>query len=139
MRVIKCGLNSVARGDASKAFFRDVVRRAHDAKTAAHLLCKAWILERHQNGLSLPEGKGALVSLFADAVLAVGGNAGNTRRPRLVALRDAIFPVGFEVDCVGFFNWPVQMGKAYAAQVIEHLSRCYPQCLDAMYRSRHWG
>jgi len=136
MRVIKCGLNSVARGDASKAFFRDVVRRAHDAKTAAHLLCKAWILERHQNGRSLPEGKGALVSLFADAVYAVGGNASSTRRARLVALRDAIFPVGFEVDCQRFFNWHVQMGKAYAAQVIEHLSRCYPQCLERYIASR---
>ena len=53
MRVIKCGLNGVARSEASKAFFREVVRRAHDAKTAAHLLCKAWILRRHQDGTTI--------------------------------------------------------------------------------------
>ena len=136
MRVIKCGLNGVVRSEASKAFFRDVVRRAHDAKTAAHLLCKAWILQRHQNSRALPRGKGELVSLFQDAVLAIGGAVSSTRRERLVALRDAIFPVGFQVSGQGFHNLPLYMANAYAAQVIEHLSRCYPQCLEKYIAER---
>ena len=38
MRVIKCGLRSVTRGDASLTLFEGVVRRLHEAKVAAHLL-----------------------------------------------------------------------------------------------------
>jgi hypothetical protein len=56
MRIIKCGLNTAVHNDTSKQFFKDLVGFVHDVKTAAHLLCKAWLLEKFQNNEPLPGG-----------------------------------------------------------------------------------
>ena len=130
MRVIKCGLNAVARCEMSKAFFQDTVRRVHDAKIAAHLLCKEWILERFENGEPLPSGQGALVSLFENAVWAITGSTSNTQRAGLRTLCDTIFPAGFVVNMGPMKNWPTQAATRYGAQVVEHLSRCYGKCME---------
>ena len=79
MRIIKCGLNEVVSSPESFAFFNGVVQRIHEIKVSAHLLCKAWVLERFERHESLPAGQGALGSLFQDAVRAVGGDAQNAR------------------------------------------------------------
>jgi len=130
MRVIKCGLNSVVRCETSKAFFKDVVSRMHDAKIAAHLLCKAWILQRFSNREPLPTGQGALVSLFENAVWAITGSTSNAQRAGLRTLCDTIFPVGFVVNLGTTKNWPTQAATRYGAQVVEHLSRCYGKCME---------
>ena len=122
MRVIKCGLNNVARGESSKAFFKDVVSRFHDVKIAAHLLCKAWILERFENGDPLPAGQGALVSLFENAVWAISGSTSNPQRASLRILCNNIFPAGFVVNLGPIKNWPTQAATRYGVQVVEHLS-----------------
>ena len=114
MRVIKCGLGSVVRNQASKDFFQDVVARVHDAKIAAHLLCKAWILERFERGEALPAGQGALVSLFQNAVWAINGSTDNPQRALLRTLADTIFPSGFTVDLGPMKNWPTQAATRYA-------------------------
>ena len=130
MRVIKCGLNTVVCCDSSKAFFKDIVSRVHDAKIAAHLLCKAWILERFKNGDPLPPGQGALVSLFENAVWAITGSTSNPQRASLRTLCDTIFPTGFVVNLGPIKNWPTQAATRYGVQVVEHLSRCYGKCTE---------
>ena len=88
MRIIKCGLNTAVRNDASKRFFMDLVGHVHDVKTAAYLLCKAWILERFNNNEPLPGGHGALASLSQNAILSITGSTSNPQRARLRALAD---------------------------------------------------
>ena len=127
MRIIKCGLREVALNDArSVAFFNRTARRAHEIKTSAHLLCKAWILERFRMHETLPGGQGAVISLFQDAVRAIGGVAHDAR---LQELCRTTFPPGFVLDVSCLKNWPVQAGTRYATEIAEHLSRCYPTCL----------
>jgi hypothetical protein len=92
MRIIKCGLNTAVRNDASKQFFKDLVGSVHDVKTAAHLLCKAWMLEKFQNNEPLPGGHGALASLFQNAIWTMTGSTSNPQRARLRALADTLFP-----------------------------------------------
>ena len=124
MRIIKCGLREVALNDASMAFFNQTVHRVHEVKIAAHLLCKAWMLERFHRQEALPAGPGAVISLFQDAVCAIRG-----QDSQLQALCRTTFPPGFVLDVSCLKNWPVQAGTRYATQVAEHLSRCYPVCL----------
>ena len=132
MRVIKCGLRSIARGEPSLTFFEGVVRRLHEAKVAAHLLCKAWLLEAFDRGEALPRGQGAIESLFIDAVRVVGGMRKTTLQQRLGALHEGLFPTGFHdaVDITGTKNWPTYAATRYAVAVVEHLRRCYPRCLE---------
>ena len=108
MRIIKCGLSSVASGDASIAFFAAVAQRLHETKVAAHLLCKAWLLETFDRGDALPAGQGALESLFQDAVRVIGGVRKTHLQRGLGALHEALFPAGFRdvVDITGAKNWP---------------------------------
>ena len=130
MRIIKCGLREVALNDASVAFFNRTARRAHEIKTSAHLLCKAWILERFRMHETLPGGQGAvIISLFQDAVRAIGGVA--QEDARLQELCRTTFPPGFALDVSCLKNWPVVQaggGTRYATEIAEHLSRCYPTC-----------
>jgi hypothetical protein len=131
MRIIKCGLNTVVRNEASKQFFKDLVGSVHDVKTAAHLLCKAWILERFRNNEPLPGGHGALASLFENAICAMTGSTSNPQRTRLRALANTLFPPGFQIlPLKGMKNWPAQAAARYVAQVVEHLKRCYGKCLE---------
>lgn len=131
MRIIKCGLNTAVRNDASKQFFKDLVGSVHDVKTAAHLLCKAWMLEKFQNNEPLPGGHGALASLFQNAIWTMTGSTSNPQRVRLRALADTLFPPGFQMPLLnGMTNWPAQAAARYVAQVVEHLKRCYGKCLE---------
>ena len=131
MRVIKCGLRGIVRDDASLAFFERTVQELHRAKTAAHLLVKLWVLERFDRGQPLPRGEGAMVSLFRDAVLAVGADSEAARVQQLRALYQAAFPSDDLAIVLGpVRNWPQQAAVRYGAQVADHLSRCYPRCLE---------
>lgn len=132
MRIVKCGLRPLLRNDACLAFFEGVVQRTHEAKTAAHLLCKLFLLKTFARKEPLPQGKGALVSLFKECIKAVGGSVkGNSiRQQRLRVLIERVFPPQFKVDIKGLLNWPEQASTRYAVQVVEHISRCYPKCLE---------
>jgi hypothetical protein len=48
MRLVKCGLAPLVQDTACLHFFEGVVQRAHEAKTAAYLLCKLSLLEAHE-------------------------------------------------------------------------------------------
>ena len=131
MRVIKCGLKGVVRDAESLALFEGAVQRLHRARTAAHLLCKLWVLERFRAAEPLPQGQGAVVSLFKDALMAIGGETEQPRVHRLRALYQEAFPFDeLSIRLGAAHNWPQNVANAYGAQVAEHLSRCYPRCLE---------
>jgi len=131
MRVIKCGLKGVVRDAESLALFEGAVQRLHRARTAAHLLCKLWLLERFRAAEPLPQGQGAVVSLFKDALMAIGSDTDDPRVHRLRALYQEAFPSdALSIRLGAAHNWPQNVANAYGAQVAEHLSRCYPRCLE---------
>jgi hypothetical protein len=128
MRIIKCGLNTAVRNDASKQFFKDLVGSVHDVKTAAHLLCKAWILERFRNNEPLPGGHGALASLFENAICAMTGSTSNPQRTRLRALANTLFPPGFQIlPLKGMKNWPAQAAASIQTPTTSRVDSTRPR------------
>ena len=133
---VKLKLAPLCAGNVALGLFKDIVNRAHEARTAAYLLAKHYILDKLRRTEPIPKN---LQMLFRDVVSSLGGKAPRKLdpepRPQMRALLTRDFPRAedgrrFWVDTERLTgNWTKYESVAYETSVANHIKANFNRCL----------